>query len=684
MRPFLGLSRLMRYSSEEIAHYFFTNHGDKELFLEEKGFDSISLAEVVSQYSPESANCIIFSDVGRQGYSEEKHSKLEKFINYLTKNFKKVAWINPYPPERWSYTTAQEIADMEKQTDDFKMFPLGLKEFEDTIDWLKEDKIIPSYQIYETANTTNDEAYYSYSPQARLKVLELEYGESTKNLAKMAAFPLGITPELLHYLRQQQKPPQAPWYGVADILLSSIVRHVSDDLYEMDAEVKELLLAQLTTDELRELAEHLLKYISSQINSEASKTAYFKNQKWVALSYLEPGQAFYQLRKSLLESLKKNDFSDLVKFTSASRNIAKILVDYQPLLEHIESIAAYIRGDLNLEDASEEQIRTNLITTLTNYNPIIHRELVSYKTVLVNKQGSVVKNLEGEVYYFDEPLGEGVEPLRMMYIPPGQYWMGSESDKGGYGDEKPQHLVTVRAFYMSQTLITQEQWQAVAALPQEAIKLNPNCARFKGNSLPVERVSWREALEFCARISRYTGRKYRLPSEGEWEYACRAIVKPEALGEKGKKKPVYQPFHFGETLTEELANYRATSIYQEEKAGKYREKTTPVRTFPPNAFGLYDMHGNVLEWCLDPWHGSYKGAPEDSRVWDEENNENHYQNVLNNIDVLVKDKRTHVLRGGSWVDSPWVCRSAYRLLIDIRDWRVNDIVGFRLVCPPQD
>jgi formylglycine-generating enzyme required for sulfatase activity len=156
------------------------------------------------------------------------------------------------------------------------------------------------------------------------------------------------------------------------------------------------------------------------------------------------------------------------------------------------------------------------------------------------------------------------------------------------------------------------------------------------------------------------------------------------LGKKGKKKPEYQPFHFGETLTGKLANYDATRAYQEEEAGEYREKTTRVRTFPPNAFGLYDMHGNVREWCLDPWHGSYEGAPEDSRVWDEKNNENDYQNILDNINVLTKDERTHVLRGGSWFDYPGNCRSAYRNYYDNRVWRDINVVGFRLVCPPQD
>ncbi|MEY3827487.1 MAG: hypothetical protein RLZZ148_2306 [Cyanobacteriota bacterium] len=121
--------------------------------------------------------------------------------------------------------------------------------------------------------------------------------------------------------------------------------------------------------------------------------------------------------------------------------------------------------------------------------------------------------------------------------------------------------------------------------------------------------------------------------------------------------------------------------YQQEAAGEYRQKTTPVRNFPPNAFGLYDMHGNVWEWCLDPWHGDYKTAPTDGRVWDKENNDNRYQDILNNINVLIKDGRTHVLRGGSWYFDPPVCRSAYR-----DDYYGYDyhIVGFRPALSVQD
>jgi formylglycine-generating enzyme required for sulfatase activity len=134
-----------------------------------------------------------------------------------------------------------------------------------------------------------------------------------------------------------------------------------------------------------------------------------------------------------------------------------------------------------------------------------------------------------------------------------------------------------------------------------------------------------------------TGKEYRLPSEAEWEYACRAGTTT--------------PFHFGETITGELANYNASRTYADEPKGEYRQQTTPVGQFPPNAFGLYDMHGNVWEWCLDPWHENYQGEPpRDGSV---------------------------VLRGGSWFNDPYHCRSACR-----RSFRRGyyDGRGFRVVC----
>jgi formylglycine-generating enzyme required for sulfatase activity len=218
---------------------------------------------------------------------------------------------------------------------------------------------------------------------------------------------------------------------------------------------------------------------------------------------------------------------------------------------------------------------------------------------------------------------------------------------------------------MGETLVTQAQWRAIASLPQvkKALELNPS--RFKGDELPVEGVSWQDAIEFCARLSRYTKKNYRLPSEAEWEYACRAGTTT--------------PFHFGETITSELANYDASVVYQEEPAGKFRGKTTPVTTFSQNAFGLYDMHGNLWEWCLDPWNNNYEGAPKDGRVWDNKNKDNIYHNIFNSINILIKDPRPRIARGGSWSYGPRNCRSASRYFD-------NDytLVGFRPVFSVQD
>ena len=231
---------------------------------------------------------------------------------------------------------------------------------------------------------------------------------------------------------------------------------------------------------------------------------------------------------------------------------------------------------------------------------------------------------------------------------------------------------------MGQTPITEAQWRFVANLPQEQQELNLNPSN-NGDDHPVVNVTWQDAIEFCARLSRYTGRNYRLPSEAEWEYACRALPleKQSPQNPKSEIRNSF-PFHFGETITSDLANYDGSVIYQEEPTGEDRGKTTPVATFKPNAFGLYDMHGNVWEWCLDPWHENYNNAPTDGRVWDEESeNNNRYQNILNNLEKLIEDKRSHVVRGGSWFPYPWGCRSAYRYDSAYR----GGLIGFRVVSP---
>ena len=168
-----------------------------------------------------------------------------------------------------------------------------------------------------------------------------------------------------------------------------------------------------------------------------------------------------------------------------------------------------------------------------------------------------------------------------------------------------------------------------------------------------------------ALTSRNKEKNIRLPSEAKWEYAYRAGTT--------------SPFHFGETITAELANYNSSKVYQQEKAKKSPKKTISVRSYHPNAFGLYDMHGNVWEWCEDPWHSDYQGAPPtDGSVWDETNNDNRYENLLNSINKLLTDDRYCVLRGGSWGYDPNLCRSAIRDFNNRRDVRYSDI-GFRVI-----
>jgi formylglycine-generating enzyme required for sulfatase activity len=217
---------------------------------------------------------------------------------------------------------------------------------------------------------------------------------------------------------------------------------------------------------------------------------------------------------------------------------------------------------------------------------------------------------------------------------------------------------------MGKYQVTQAQWRFVAQLPQVNKELDPEPSNFKGdgstsltNNRPVEQVSWEDAVEFCDRLSQYTGRIYRLPSEAEWEYACRAGTKT--------------PFHFGETITTDLANYDGTDnesmgwsgSYGSGPKGVYREETTEVGSFEvANNFGLYDMHGNVWEWCQDDWHGKYEGAPIDGSAW------------LDN----EESSNTKLLRGGSWYDIPGDCRSASRNDYNLASYH-NDI-GFRVVC----
>ncbi|TRV04592.1 MAG: serine/threonine protein kinase [Microcystis wesenbergii Mw_QC_B_20070930_S4] len=228
---------------------------------------------------------------------------------------------------------------------------------------------------------------------------------------------------------------------------------------------------------------------------------------------------------------------------------------------------------------------------------------------------------------FTEKLANRVT-LEMVSLPAGKFLMGSS--ESNY--EKPQHQVKINSFAIGKYPITQAQYQAV---------MGNNPSNFKNNPQnPVERVSWNDAEAFCQKLSQITGKTYRLPTEAEWEYACRAGTTTR--------------YYFGDNANQ-LGDYAWYS-------GNSNRTTHPVGQKKPNGWGLYDMSGNVWEWCEDDWHDSYAGAPDDGTAWLQ--NDNHSRTLK-------------CLRGGSWFDDPFYCRSAYRCLTR-RVFRSS--FGFRVVC----
>ena len=273
--------------------------------------------------------------------------------------------------------------------------------------------------------------------------------------------------------------------------------------------------------------------------------------------------------------------------------------------------------------------------------------------VVVNAAGREMGRSQGQAKGFTENLGfkhpDKEALLEMVSIPGGRFLLGSpETEKKRSRNEGPQQSVKVNSFFMGKYPVTQEQWRVVAGLPKLERDLNPHDSRYEGSwyehrRRPVACVSWWEAVEFCARLSRRTRKEYRLPTEIEWEYACRAGTTT--------------PFHFGKTLTSDLANYKGWETYASEFSyaselkGEWLEETIDVGSFPANAFGLYDMHGNVEEWCLNSWDVNYEDGP--------------------SSDFML-------LRGGSYNSPPVDCRSACRNY-ELPDYCSNE-VGFRVVC----
>ncbi|WP_419548118.1 SUMF1/EgtB/PvdO family nonheme iron enzyme [Microcystis sp.] len=401
---------------------------------------------------------------------------------------------------------------------------------------------------------------------------------------------------------------------------------------------KDLIPGQIWRDEIPKAIKASQIFLACLSGKSANKQGYIQRELRIALDTLGemlPGTIFF-----IPMRLEECEIPDL-RMSEVGLNLRDIhRLDYweEDGFEQLERAITY---QFKLEPEEPKQ-------PLSVFN---------FEVVGVNAKGEQIKKESKQSQYFSEDLGDGIT-LEMVAIPGGTFLMGTEDEEierlvkkfnwDGFRSERPQHRVTVSSFYMGRYPITQSQWKAIAATAKIDIDLETNPSNFKGDELPVESVNWYEATEFCKRLSRETKREYRLPSEAEWEYACRAGTTT--------------PFYFGETITGKFANYRASETYAEEAKGEYRQQTTPVGQFPPNAFGLYDMHGNVWEWCADTWHDNYDGAPTDGSVWIKNGNDNRSP-----------------LRGGFWYNDPDYCRSACRTDGSRRGNSVYDY-GFRVVC----
>jgi formylglycine-generating enzyme required for sulfatase activity len=561
------------------------------------------------------------------------------------------------------------------------------------LEFIKQQIIeIPPISREENKQDSEDKNSIKNKAEAMVERFFATASEPAKKLAKMmAAAPVSM--QVVNLIRKTLLNEVRPVH-VAEFYMGGLLKPIVENeegqyrVYDFLPGVRQVLNDAIGRRQTIKVLDAISQYIAGEIKS--------------------PIRSFAALL-TLLPTYPPEQREKILPFAQVSIEVLRNLGG--EYAEFAEKIAVNISNPLPIPQPSEPPLKTRtfefIVATIERQS---QRSRFELKKIERQSQRSrfelkkwVIKKEKRQAKGIVQKLAEGVE-LELMEIPGGTFTMGTEDEEierlvkkfgwDGFRREKPPHRVTVSSFYMGRYPITQAQWRAVASRTDLKVErdLNPDPSHFKdppkpsleseasdsppfegarGGSptrwdRPVEQVNWYDAVEFCARLSKLTGKEYRLPSEAEWEYACRAGTTT--------------PFHFGETITGELANYNAGYTYADEPKGEYREETTPVGQFPPNAFGLYDMHGNVWEWCLDPWHDSYQGKTRtDSEVWDEEQSAEQYLLDENNVIQLLSNKRTRVLRGGSWPFNPRVCRSAFRNWYDPDD-RLNFSFGFRVVC----
>ena len=516
--------------------------------------------------------------------------------------------------------------------------------------------------------------------ESRAKFLVDRFSNTASEIARELASLMALVPvelSLIYIIQAKLLPKSSPLH-VAEVFLSGLIERVKENdtasdekspqgslfsvkrRYQFLPYVREQLIDTVDTLD----AEFVLNEISAYIGQKLGRSIYsFTALLRLKNELAEAGSEFLEFANVTKQALRRlgGQYAELVEVVEQETVVRQVppidLLQY-PQLETLE----FIKGEL-VDSADEPVVDYPPLKTATfdvaTVAPSQERldvfefqleTLERKRTGILRRLNWVVKKSRAQGRHFIESLSEDV-PLGMVFIPGGQFLMGSPGNEPERSDrESPQHKVTVPDFFIGRYLITQVQWRAVASMFQVNRELKADQFEFKGDDRPVENVSWYEAVKFCDLISQHTGRIYRLPTEAEWEYACRA----------GSTTP----FHFGSTLTQEIANYDASKTYNDGPKGQASGSTTPVGQFDnANAFGLSDMHGNVWEWCQDIWHDNYEGAPTDGSAWTEGGN---------------SDLR--ILRGGSWLDNPGICRSARRL--NLTPGNRGDSIGFRVISVP--
>jgi formylglycine-generating enzyme required for sulfatase activity len=345
-----------------------------------------------------------------------------------------------------------------------------------------------------------------------------------------------------------------------------------------------------------------------------------------------------------LFDIHENDWAwwDHLKDNPVSDQLAEVLdkLITVGLKKRFQSIDEVLEA-LNYNQPDEPEIQAEPLTYIQfpPIKPISEPKIekIKFSSIIIIKQGEqwITNQSQYSCILTTFNLGNEVN-LEMVSIPGGSFIMGSDE----CDEEKPRHGVTIQPFLMGKYPITQAQYQII---------MGENLSKSKGENIPVYPVSWLMAQDFCEKLSKQVGKKFYLPSESQWEYACRAGTNTA--------------FSFGDMITANLANYQSSYSYREGPKGLARGKIMDVGSFSPNRFGLYDMHGNIWEWCQDGWHENYLAAPNDGSAW---------------VKAPINDAEK-VMRGGSYDSNPNACRSSFRGRAS-HSWSATTNYSFRVCC----